>query len=91
MEDVILRYEAMTFSRFFFRLFLAVLMSAAMLVLLSVAAFGLGWYFFGLTGHPAGPDVPPGIYLAYAIVAPSLCVGLSVWLCFRGSASQKGP
>ena len=91
MEDVIRRYQAMTFSRFLFRLFLAMLMSVVMLVLLSVAAFCLGWYFFGLIGHPAGPNVPPGSYLAYAIVAPLLCVGLSVWLVFRRSARHYGP
>jgi hypothetical protein len=85
------RYPAMTLSGFLFRLFLAVLMSVVMLVLLSVAAFCLGWYFFGLIGHPAGPDVPPGTYLAYGIVAPLLCVGLSVWLVFRRSARHNRP
>lgn len=81
----------MTLSRFLLRLLLVMLMSAAMLVLLSVAAFCVGWYYFGLVGHPAGPNVPPGTYLAYGIVAPLLCVGISVWLVFGRVAGNKAP
>jgi hypothetical protein len=62
------------------------MLSIVLLALLSVAAFYVGWWLFGLTGHPAGPDVPPAAYLAYAIVAPLVCLGLSAWLVFRKKA-----
>jgi uncharacterized RDD family membrane protein YckC len=81
-------HEAMTIVHFIVRLIKVAVPSSMMLLLLTVAAFCIGWYFFGLIGHPAGPNVSSAAYLTYAIVAPLPCLGSSIWFVFRKRAQQ---
>lgn len=69
--------------RLVLKIVLVLVLAAILFALLSLAAFYVGWYFFGLAGHPAAPDVPPPAYLVYFIVAPLFCLGLSAWLVFK--------
>lgn len=77
------RVKHLTVLGFAGRLLLTLLLSCIFLALLSLAAFYVGWYLFGLTGHPAAPDAPAWAYLVYAIIAPLLCVAIAAWLMFR--------
>ena len=73
----------MSIFRLISRLILALVLAGALLVVLTLLAYYVGWYFYGLSGHPALPDVSAEAYLAYYILAPLLCLGCGFWMVFR--------
>ena len=65
------------------RILLVLLLAGLFLAGLSALAFGVGGLLFGLTGHPAGPDVPALVYTLYLVLAPVVCLASAAWLVFR--------
>lgn len=61
----------------------AVLLAAVLLAAATVVLFFLLGGLFGLTGHPAGPDLPAGCYTVYLFAAPIIGLGVSFWIVSR--------
>lgn len=80
----------MSLTALIIRLLVAIVLSFVMFLLLALAGYYVAWYFFGLTGHPAAPNVPVSAYWAYGAFALLLSVTVSARLAFRrGSRDQQ--
>lgn len=81
--------SGMSVAALIVRLLLAVILSVVMLLLLVLAGYYIGWFFFGLTGHPSAPDAPVSAYWAYAGFALLVSVVVGFRVAFYRSNRDK--